>query len=60
MDLVTDTGHALPPGLHGLDALTPYGTVFCYEDLAAAQRLDRAAAADVVRRLHAHVGQHVR
>lgn len=60
MDLLTDAGHCLPPDLADLDFLTPYGTLFRYEDVETAIPLDRTTATTKVRTLHAHVVQHVR
>ena len=35
MDLLADSGHPLPSPLADLDHLTPYGTLFRYEDIPA-------------------------
>ena len=60
MDLLADNGHSLPPDLTDLDVLTPYGTLFRYEDVGADARLDRTAVTTKVRALHGHVLRHVR
>jgi len=41
MDLLADAGHTLPSSLADLDLLTPYGTLFRYEDIPAQVDLDR-------------------
>lgn len=41
MDLLADSGRPLPPDLDDLDMLTPYGTLFRYEDLPVDVELDR-------------------
>lgn len=41
MDLLADSGRSLPPDLDDLDMLTPYGTLFRYEDLPVDAELDR-------------------
>ncbi len=41
MDLLADAGHPLPSSLTDLDLLTPYGTLFRYEDIPAQVDLDR-------------------
>jgi HEPN domain-containing protein len=35
IDLLADAGHSLPSSLCDLDLLTPYGTLFRYEDIPA-------------------------
>lgn len=52
MDLLADSGHPLPPDLAELDLLTPYGTLFRYEDLPAEIELDRDMLFKMVRSLH--------
>ena len=59
MDLLADVGHPLPPELDNLDSLTPFGTLFRYEDIPSATRLDREGVIDMVRRLRAHAGEHI-
>jgi HEPN domain-containing protein len=41
MDLLADSGQPLPPDFDDLDMLTPYGTLFRYEDLPVDVELDR-------------------
>lgn len=55
MDLLTDAGHSLPADLAELDLLTPYGTLFRYEDLPAEVELDREMLFRLVRSLHEFV-----
>lgn len=52
MDLLTDAGHPLPANLSGIDTLTPYGTLFRYEDIPAEVELDREALFNLIRTLH--------
>jgi HEPN domain-containing protein len=60
MDLITDAGHALPSELADLDVLTPFGTVFRYEDIPPAQAsLDRHATRIMLRVLRTFVDRHV-
>jgi len=60
MDLLVDGGYPLPPELDDLDSLTPFGTLFRYEDIPSATRLDRESVIDMVRRLRAHAVKHIR
>ncbi len=60
MDLLADAGQGLPAQLGNLDMLTPYGTVFRYEDPGGEPALDRSAALAMVRSLREHVVQDVR
>lgn len=53
MDLLADAGHALPEELAELDMLTPYGTLFRYEDLPAELAVARRSLLDMVKALHA-------
>ncbi|WP_366949740.1 hypothetical protein [Geobacter sp.] len=55
MDLLADSGQPLPAGLADLDILSPYGTLFRYEDLPAEVELDREALFKLVRSLHQFV-----
>jgi hypothetical protein len=41
MDLLADTGHRLPDEFSDLDTLTPYGTLFRYEDVPVEMEIDR-------------------
>jgi HEPN domain-containing protein len=52
MDLLEDAGRSLPAGLAELDTLTPYGTLFRYEDLPTEIGLDRESLFKLVRSLH--------
>lgn len=55
MDLLADSGQPLPTDLAELDILTPYGTLFRYEDLPAEVELDRETLYKLVRSLHGFV-----
>ncbi len=55
MDLLADSGQPLPADLADLDMLTPYGTLFRYEDLPAEVGLDRETLFKLVRSLHEFV-----
>ena len=55
MDLLADSGQPLPTDLAELDILTPYGTLFRYEDLPAEVELDRETLYKLVRSLHQFV-----
>ncbi len=55
MDLLADSGQPLPTDLAELDILTPYGTLFRYEDLPAEVELDRETLYKLVRSLHEFV-----
>ena len=55
MDLLADSGLPLPTDLAELDTLTPYGTLFRYEDLPAEAELDRVTLYNLVRSLHEFV-----
>lgn len=57
MDLLSDAGHSLPPELAGLDVLTPFGTVFRYEELPSEAAIDRRAAQAMLQVLHKWVKQ---
>jgi HEPN domain-containing protein len=52
MDLLADSGQPLPSDLAELDVLTPYGTLFRYEDLPAEVELNREILFKLVRSLH--------
>lgn len=55
MDLLADTGHSLPPDFNNLDLLTPYGTLFRYEDVPVEISLDRKAVFEQIKALQAFV-----
>jgi HEPN domain-containing protein len=57
MDLLTDSGHALPLALMDLDILTPYAVEFRYEFLAQEQEtpLDHQGARELLHKLRAWV-----
>jgi len=57
MDLLADVGHSLPSSLRDLDLLTPYGTLFRYEDIPAEVGLDRKTAFEMITVLRAYVEQ---
>ena len=50
MDLLADAGHRLPEEFRDLDMLTPYGTLFRYEDVPVETVIDRE---DLLRRVTA-------
>ena len=49
MDLLADAGRPIPSSLADLDSLTPYGTLFRYEDTSADVSLDRSATLELIR-----------
>ena len=51
MSLVAEAGHPLPTQFEDLDALTPFGAIYRYEDYDAPISLDRAAARGILRQL---------
>jgi HEPN domain-containing protein len=51
MDLLADAGFFLPETLTDLDILTPYGTLFRYEDFPAEIELDRNGLLSMVQQL---------
>jgi HEPN domain-containing protein len=55
MDLLTDAGHPLPADFADLDTLTPYGTLFRYEDLPEEIRIDRGTLLRLVKSLRSYV-----
>lgn len=55
MDLLADDGHSLPSSLADLDLLTPYGTLFRYEDIPAEVGLDRKTAFETIAELREFV-----
>lgn len=55
MDLLSDAGYPLPSHLADLDLLTPYGTLFRYEDIPAEAGLDRKAVYDMISALREFV-----
>jgi len=55
MDLLIDTGVALPESLADIDLLTPYGTLFRYEDLPCEVVLDRRRFYELICSLHQFV-----
>ncbi len=59
MDLLADSGQPLPTDLAELDILTPYGTLFRYEDLPAEVELDREMLFKLVRMLHQFVEKRI-
>ena len=52
MDLLADAGHPLPEDFSELDILTPYGTLFRYEDLPVEFELDRKTQYELDKSLH--------
>lgn len=57
--LLTAQGHSLPEALAGVTKLTPFATVFRYEELPLAVALDRADALQLVQGILAFVNQQV-
>lgn len=55
MALLAQAGHVLPERFENLDALTPFGAIYRYEDYDAVASLDRHAARAAVRELWAFV-----
>lgn len=55
MDLLADAGQPLPKDFSELDILTPYGTLFRYEDLPVEFELDRKTQYELVKSLHLFV-----
>ncbi len=51
MDLLADAGHRLPDEFSDLDTLTPYGTLFRYEDIPAETVIDRENLLKLIRAL---------
>jgi len=57
MDLLADAGCALPTDYIELDILTPYGTLFRYEDIPSEVELSRETLYNLIQSLHAFVGK---
>jgi HEPN domain-containing protein len=57
MDLLADAGNGLPNELIELDMLTPYGTLFRYEDIPSEVELNRETLFNLIRSLHQFVGK---
>jgi len=55
MDLLADACHPLPSTLADLDLLTPYGTLFRYEDIPAEVGLDRKTVFEMIAALRSFV-----
>lgn len=55
MDLLADSGQPLPNDFSELDILTPYGTLFRYEDLPVEFDIDRKTQYELVKALHVFV-----
>jgi len=49
---LSQAGVPLPPEFDAIDALTPFGSVYRYEDLDSMTGFDRRAARTLVRNLH--------
>jgi len=54
-DLLAEAGYPLPDELALLDALTPFGVFYRYEDYEAEEPLDRSRARQMLRSLRAWV-----
>ena len=50
---LSEAGVRLPPEFDAIDALTPFGSVYRYEDLDSVTGFDRRAARTLLRNLHA-------
>ena len=59
MDLLADAGQPLPNEFAELDILTPFGTLFRYEDLPIEIELDRETQYELVKSLHLLVENHL-
>ena len=59
MDLLRDAGRSLPTVLADLDGLTPFATLFRYENLPTATALDRGEVARRIRTFREHVEQQI-
>jgi HEPN domain-containing protein len=57
MDLLADAGNGLPNEFIELDILTPYGTLFRYEDIPSEVELNRENLFNLIRALHEFVGK---
>lgn len=55
MELLNAQGHALPSDLADVSTLTPFATLFRYEDLPLSAVFDREDALRMVRGVRAHV-----
>lgn len=53
--LLRESSHDLPADLRDVDGLTPYATIYRYEDLPAAGPFDRAQVREQVRRVRGFV-----
>jgi HEPN domain-containing protein len=60
MSLAAEAGHPLPAQFEDLDALTPFGAIYRYEDYEAPVPLDRAAARGILRQLRLWVESKLR
>jgi len=54
-DLLKEAGYPLPEELSSLDALTPFGVFYRYEDYEAEGPLDRTEAREMLRALRVWV-----
>ncbi|MFH1023522.1 MAG: HEPN domain-containing protein [Planctomycetota bacterium] len=55
LELLNAQGHPLPPDLSDVSQLTPFATVFRYEDLPLSAVFDRTDALRLVRGIRSHV-----
>jgi len=55
MFLAGEAGHSLPTQFEDLDALTPFGAIYRYEDYEASVSLDRVAARRILLQLRVWV-----
>lgn len=53
MGSLSEAGVPLPPEFDSIDALTPFGSLYRYEDLDSVDGFDRRAARDLLTNLHA-------
>lgn len=59
MDLLSDAGYTLPANLADLDQLTPFGTLFRYEDITTNVRIDRNAVLRQIKALREFVEKQI-
>ena len=59
LDLLEANGKVLPDDLGGVPRLTPFATVFRYDDLPLAADIDRAGLLPLVRKVRAFVEKQI-
>ena len=60
VDLLTATGPPLPNDLKDVDSLTPYATIYRYEDVPVSGSFDQKQVREQVRRVRAYVEGEIR